>query len=136
MFLNEGGQTKHRRRPRTVVEMGQEMNFVFSHLGDGCQASYPCCNRVCGSACVTLLVSPLRKMQDAWLGEPGNTILGVPSSSLECYFGQKLLYVWTANSLCQVVCVEDGVTLDCNIHGLGMPVGIFFIFLELVMGLL
>lgn len=34
------------------------------------------------------------------------------------------------------MCVEGGVTLDCNIHGLGMPVGIFFIFLELEMGLL
>lgn len=75
-------------------------------------------------------------MQDAWLGEPGNTILCVPSASLECYLGQKLLYVGTASSLCQVVCVEGGVTLDCNIHGLGMSVGIFFTFLELVMGLL
>lgn len=38
------------------MEMGQEMNFVFSHLGDGCQATYPCCNRDCGNACVTLYV--------------------------------------------------------------------------------
>lgn len=77
-------------------------------------------------------------MQDTRLGEPGNTILGVPNTSLECYFktDQKLLYVWTASSLCQVVCVEGGVTLDCKIHGLGMPVGIFFIFLGLEMGLL
>lgn len=36
------------------MEMGQEMNFVFLHLGHGCQASYCCGNRDCANVCVTL----------------------------------------------------------------------------------